>query len=172
MKITKKISELRKKHNDAIHRSQKTEDPQEYKKGLVTEKQKEVDQIIGISEDEAIKRYAKEKGLEEKKIKEDLKKGIINKDDLGVQKSASDERKESYIKNINKPGKFSTARVGLVGKVKRQNQQVAAESRKKKKKAEDIIKDVLKETGELKEDESVSSEGSSTPTPPSPPPAS
>lgn len=116
------------------------------------------DKTLGIKKDEAERRN--------KAIIEKLKKeapGLTDEEytrrmkALGLEvketKGAEDRRKESYARTISEPGIFGTSRVGLLGKIKKQNLQAAAKIRGGKKSVEDRLKDILKDEGELKEPE-------------------
>ncbi len=70
-----------------------------------------------------------------------------------IQDGAAKVRSGLYAQTISEPGRVSTDRVGFIGPVKRSSLQAASDLRKGGKKAEDLIKEALKKTGELKEDE-------------------
>jgi hypothetical protein len=67
--------------------------------------------------------------------------------------SAGDVRKRNYAEEITTAGPVSTKRRFFVGAIQKENLQAAADLRKGGKKVEDIVKEAMKKTGELKEED-------------------
>ena len=102
-----------------------------------------------------------EKVKKVEKTSEERVKGIKEGEIKGLGEIRSKARAEA----ISNPGPVSLDRVFLVGKVKRASLQAAANIRKDKKDAKKLMEEVLKTTGELKE-EKPEKESTSSETPP------
>lgn len=135
--------------------------------------QTKLDNMSGVSEDDAKKLLQKQLKMSDEKFKEYLKD---NKEEAqrGIDafkvESAGDRNKKAYTDGLENPKAISSNRVWYVGKVKKSNKIAAANIRKgDKKSVTDRLKDILKEEGEIKTPEATPAPApSATPTTPKP----